>query len=99
MKIGNDAKSLIGNAYPGCGEIIEHGFREYPAFRELCEDYRRCAVALEGWRKPDRVAYQERVHEYEELLADLAREIESWFVSLSRADKPRTDEEASSKSS
>lgn len=99
MKIGNDVKSLIGNAYPGCGEIIEHGFREYPAFRELCEDYRRCAVALEGWRKPGCVAHQERVHEYEELLADLAREIESWFASLSSADKLRTQEEARGKSS
>jgi hypothetical protein len=99
MKVGNDAKSLIGNAYPGYDEIIELGFREYPAFRDLCEDYRSCAVALDGWRRPGSAAYEERTNEYEELLADLAREIEGWLASLSRADRLGTEEEASGKSS
>ena len=91
MKVGNDAKSLIGKAYPGFGEIIEHGFREHPAFRDLCEDYCSCAAALEGWRKPGSTACEERVHEYEELLADLAREIEGWFASLKCADRLGTE--------
>jgi hypothetical protein len=98
MKVSNDAKSLIGNTYPGYDEIIEQGFREYPAFRDLCEDYRSCAIALDGWRKPGSAAYEERAHEYEELLADLAGEIEGWLASLKGAGRLRTEEEVRGKS-
>ena len=99
MKVSNDAKSLIGSAYPGYGEIIEHGFRDYPAFRDLCEDYRSCAIALDRWRKPGSAACEERVHEYEELLAGLAREIEGWLASLKCSGRLRTEEAVRGKSS
>jgi hypothetical protein len=99
MKVSNDAKSLIGNTYPGYDEIIEHGFHEYPAFRDLCEDYRSCAIALEGWRKQGRAADEERAHEYEELLADLALEIEGWLAFLKCAGRLRAEEGVRGKSS
>lgn len=88
MNCGNDARSQLRDAFPGRDELIEQGIREHPTFRELCVDYRRCAVALEEWRRDDK-AHPERVGEYEELLAELAREIEGWLEVLADGERRR----------
>ena len=84
MKLDNDARILIRNAYPGRGDLIDLGLRDNPAFRELCEDYCSCAIALEKWRGTPGSTYLERVQEYEELLAELVKEIEDWLENLSQ---------------
>ena len=84
MKLDNDARILIRNTYPGRGELIDLGLRDNPAFRELCEDYCSCANALEKWRGMRGTANPERVREYEELLAELVKEIEDWLEMLSQ---------------
>ncbi len=81
MKLGNDARSFMRNAFPGRGQVIDRGIREYASFQELCVDYRRCAVALDEWRQADS-GNSERVREYEELLSELVREIEGWLDAL-----------------
>ena len=75
-------KLIIESLYPGREALIERCLREYPAFRELCEDYQRCFVALENLRRPGATGYPERVREYEELLAELARELDSFLEGL-----------------
>jgi hypothetical protein len=57
---------------------------EDPAFVELCEDYRRCFVALENLRRPGAIGSPERVREYEELLAELARELDGCLEGLGK---------------
>lgn len=81
MNCGNDARFRLREAFPGRGDAIERGIREHSTFRELCDDYRRCAVALDEWRRGD-TGHPERIREYEELLAELVREIEGWLEIL-----------------
>ncbi len=82
MKPGQATESLIQSLYPGREALIDRGLSEYPAFRELCEDYRRCFVALENLRRTDATEHPERILEYEELLAQLAREVEGSLEGL-----------------
>jgi hypothetical protein len=82
MKPGQGIRSLIQSVYPGREELIDRGLSEYPAFRELCEDYRRCLITLENLRQPGATEHPERVREYEELLAQLARELEGSLEGL-----------------
>ena len=79
---GRDTKLIIDSLYPGREGLIERGLREYPVFRELCEDYRRCFVALENLRVAGATGHPERVREYEDLLAELARELDSCLEGL-----------------
>ena len=79
---GRGTKLIIESLYPGREGRIERGLREYPAFRELCEDYRRCFVALGNLRAADAPGHPDRVREYEELLAALARELDSYLEGL-----------------
>ena len=73
---------IIDSLYPDREALIERCLNEYPAFRELCEDYRRCFVALENLRVVDATGHPERVREYEDLLAELARELDSFLEGL-----------------
>jgi len=75
---------LIQRAFPGHGALIEQGLREHPTFRELCDDYRRCAIALEDRKRRDCGGNAERVCEYERLLAELADEVRGWLEALSQ---------------
>ena len=72
----DDAKA---RAFPGQDELIERGLREHPAFRDLCEDYRTCARALERWRRLNGTGADSRRQEYEGLLAELARDLAGWL--------------------
>jgi hypothetical protein len=76
MKRGQGTRSLIRNLYPGSAARIDRWLDESLDFRELCEDYRRCFVALESLRQLEAAAHPDRIVEYEDLLTQLAREIE-----------------------
>lgn len=75
---------LIQRAFPGHGALIERGLREHPTFRELCDDYRRCAIALEDRKGRACAGNSDRVCEYEQLLAELADEVRGWLEALSQ---------------
>lgn len=70
-------------AYPGYADAIERGLREDPAFRDLCDDFRRCAVALKDLRGQKGEYQVARVAEYEQLLSELAGDVESWLTAVS----------------
>lgn len=70
-------------AYPKYADLIDRGLRDDPAFRELCEDFRRCACALEEIRRRGDASRTERALEYEQLLGELAGDVESWLETLS----------------
>jgi hypothetical protein len=74
-----DTLSLVTNALPGRDSLIERAYRANSSFRSLCQDYRKCAEALERWRRSEVSASFSRAQEYAELLASLAQEIESWL--------------------
>ncbi len=74
----------IKRAFPGRDRLIERAIADHASFRELCEDYRRCASALERWRGLDGEGPASRSREYERLLAELESEVETWFEVLER---------------
>jgi hypothetical protein len=80
--------SLIAKEFPGRDQLIDHAYREDLSFRDLCRDYRKCAVALEDWRRSDDNAASLRAREYAELLLQLSGEIESWLEALESGSRP-----------
>lgn len=74
-----DARSHVVRAFPGREAAIDRALRDHASFRELCEDYRKCASALKRWRRLNGDGPSSRSREYAELLADLAAEIEEWI--------------------
>jgi hypothetical protein len=80
-----DARSLVREAFPGREAVIDRGLRDHSSFRELCEDYRKCAAALQWWRRLSGDGPASRSREYEGLLADLAMELEVWLEDLEEA--------------
>ena len=74
-----DTRLFVQRAYPRYADVIDRGFREDPAFRDLCEDYQQCAIALEDNRRYRGGESIERIAEYEQLLGELANDIEVWL--------------------
>ena len=60
-----NTQTLVTRAFPGREPLIER-------------DYRKCASALERWRRSGGVP-SPRVDEYTELLDELTEEIEAWL--------------------
>jgi len=83
-----DTKSCVAEAFPGIASLIESAYRESGSFRDLCRDYRKCAEALDGWRRSSDEASTSRAREYAELLSELGREIESWFEAMENGSTP-----------
>jgi len=82
MACRQNTESLILSAFPGHGTLIERALSENKVFRELCRDYRDCAVALDRWRRLNGPWSSSRVREYAELLSQLGSEIVSWLTAM-----------------
>lgn len=82
------AAAQIQTLFPGHDRLIDVAYRDDPTFRELCDDYRRCAAAIERWRGLNGDESMSRVDEYSELLDRLAHEVEAWLEE-SGDDSPR----------
>ena len=79
MKAKPDIAAQISSSFPGYERLIDHAYRSDPTFRELCDDYRKCAVALKRWQHLDGDKPSPRTEEYSELLAELAEEVKEWL--------------------
>ena len=79
MTAKRDIAAQIGSSFPGYGRLIDHAYRSDPTFRELCDDYLKCAAALKRWRQSDGDKPSPRSEEYSELLAELAEEVKEWL--------------------
>ena len=77
-----DTLRLLQEAFPGRDRLVDQAYRDNRSFRELCDDYRRCRAALEGWQRQQDEVTEERSREYTELLAELATEIETWLQAM-----------------
>ena len=83
-----DTLNLIRTSFPGHDTVIERAFNDNRSFRDLCEDYRRCVVALHRWRQANAKAVAPRGEEYTELLVDLGREIQTWLEAMEVGSPP-----------
>ena len=79
MTAKRDIAAPISSSFPGYERLIDHAYRNDPTFRELCDDYRRCAAALKRWQRSNGDEASRRIEEYGELLAELAEEVEAWI--------------------
>ncbi len=79
MAAKRDTAAQISSSFPGHERLIDHGYRNDPTFRELCDDYVRCAAALKRWQRSHGEKSSPRSEEYSELLAELADEVEAWI--------------------
>jgi len=80
------ARSLVRAAFPGHDSLVDRLFRDHEGFRELCDDYRRCAVALDRWQRLNGDDPSARGREYAALLTELAVEIETWLEAIQNED-------------
>jgi hypothetical protein len=78
----SDTLHLIRHAFPGRDDLIEQAYRRNRPFKELCDDYRRCVLALERWKQEENNQTGRRISEYAELLGQLAAEIGTWVQAM-----------------
>ena len=77
-----DTLRLLHEAFPGRDRLVEQAYRDNRSFRELCNDYRRCAAALERWNRLEAKRSDPRREEYGELLEGLRGEIQTWLEAM-----------------
>jgi hypothetical protein len=65
----------ITERFPKHKKTIRTLFRDSERFKSACDDYRRCAEALQHWRQSDSAEAPARREEYAALLQDLEVEI------------------------
>ena len=79
MAAKRDIAVQISSSFPGNERLIDGAYRDDPTFRDLCDDYLRCAAALERWKRSNGDKSSSRSQEYSELLAELTDEVEAWL--------------------
>jgi hypothetical protein len=65
----------VVECFPDLKEKIHRNFNESRNFRMLCENYRRCAIAIQGSNESTGDRAQDRKNKYAEMLYDLELEI------------------------
>lgn len=75
MSVIQQSLLTICDRFPDRVETIKALFNNDESFNTLCEDYRRCADALQHWKQSLDENAPMRVDEYEVLLQELEEEI------------------------
>jgi hypothetical protein len=79
MAAKRDIAAQISSSFPGNERLIDRAYRDDPTFCELCDDYVRCAAALERWNRLSGDKSSPRTQEYSELLTELTDEVQAWL--------------------
>ena len=82
MAAKRDIAAQISSSFSGYERLIDLAYRDDPTFRELCNDYRRCAAALKRWQRSNGDESSPRSEEYSELLTELADEVVAWLDAM-----------------
>jgi hypothetical protein len=75
MPVVQTSLFAVSKRFPDRMNAIKRLFRENEVFQGLCEDYRRCAEAVEHWKRSTSEEASLLRKEYEALLRDLETEI------------------------
>lgn len=86
-----DALTLIRTTFADQHALVERAYRQSRSFRDLCQDYRRCLVALQRWDQRRETGVATRRQEYSDLLAELAEEIRASLDVLDVPDEREDD--------
>lgn len=74
--------TTIQNLFPERGRTVARAYETNPTFRELCDDYRRCAAAADRWSRRSDAGAKHRSREFTELLVELHNEIWDWLEAM-----------------
>ena len=75
MSVIQTSVFTVVKQFPDRGDTVKRLFKESETFQNVCEDYRRCAEALQHWRQSTSEEAPARREEYAQLLRDLKAEI------------------------
>ena len=75
MSVIQTSVFTVVKQFPDRGDTVKRLFKESETFQNVCEDYRRCAEALQHWRQSTSEEAPVRREEYAQLLRDLKAEI------------------------
>ena len=84
---------MIQARFPGRERSIARAFGENGSFRDLCDDYRKCASAVDRWQRQKGKSAVSRRREYEELLDELHVEIREWLDAMESVSPHENDRE------
>ena len=73
----------IVKRFPDQKEVIAQFYRKKEDFQTICDDYRRCFEALQGWNQSNSREAPARRKEYSDLLDELEMEIRRYLKQLS----------------
>ena len=93
MRSQSATLSMIQARFPGRERSIARAFGENPSFRELCDDYRKCASAVDRWQRQTGKSAASRRQEYAELLEELHLEIRAWLDAMESVSTHETERE------
>ena len=75
MSVNQQNLLIVCDRFPDRADKIKARFDNQDSFQTLCEDYRRCAGALQHWAQSLDENASLRVEEYGALLRELEEEI------------------------
>ena len=79
MSVIHPGVFLVLKRYQGSEDILRRLYLEDKTFKSICEDYQKCAEALEHWNQSTLEKAPMRVNEYSALLAELEEEIRCYL--------------------
>lgn len=82
MSVIHPGLFLIMQRFPSRREALRRMYLSSPSFQTLCDDYRKCAQALNHWTRSGHALAPERARDYQELLRSLETEIEELIGAL-----------------
>lgn len=84
--------SMIQARFPGREGPVARAYGENRSFHELCDDYQKCASAVDRWQRSEGNGVASHRQEYEELLEELGLEIRTWLEAMEPVAAPEKAE-------
>ena len=75
MVVIHPSQFLVMKRFPEHRDELRQMYRTSESFQVLCQNYQKCAEALEYWTKSEHIEASNRQREYSDLLKELELEI------------------------
>jgi hypothetical protein len=83
MPVIHPSLFLIMKHFPGHEDILRRMYIRNETFKSICNDYQKCAEAVEYWKRSNLEKAPLRADEYATLLMELEEEICEYLVERS----------------
>ena len=79
MSVIHPSLFLIMERFPDRGDNLRRMYLKSETFKTICEDFKKCAEAIEYWNRSNHENASKRAKEYSDLLAELEEEIRDYL--------------------